>query len=461
MNTTCLKFVCGLSVIISLISCKQDDNGGDYVPINIIAVADSGEVFQNTTIDIAIFANDSNVPSSGQLSVENPQSGSIAIINNGTASLLDDVVRYTPDATFTGEVSFQYTVCDSVGESCATGTVSITVLPFSPVVFDLSQVPYEKLSDYNFFDGSLADQQPVYGVLPYEPITPLFTDYAHKKRFVWMPYGAKAEYVGDGDLINFPESGVLIKSFYYENVQPGNTTRIIETRLLYKKDGGWSFADYIWNEDQSEALLDTTGDGGFVPIEWIENGETKTVNYRIPASSECFTCHKRFGETAPIGVKPQNLNSIYNFEDGAVNQLSKWIEMGYLESNVPTDIVTVAKWDDPTASLNDRARSYLDINCASCHSDSGHCDYRSLRFDFSLTENTDNLGICIDPDTPVPGYEGDKIITPGDPENSVLFFRFSTNEEQYRMPLLGRTIQHEEGVALIEEWINSLTQTCN
>jgi hypothetical protein len=71
------------------------------------------------------------------------------------------------------------------------------------------------------------------------------------------------------------------------------------------------------------------------------------------------------------------------------------------------------------------------------------------------------MGVCVTSDTPIPGLEGAKIIEPGDPDQSVLFFRLSSVEEQYRMPLLGRTIQHEEGVALIEEWINSITQTCN
>jgi uncharacterized repeat protein (TIGR03806 family) len=431
------------------------------VPLVITTNADTGEVFQNTTIDIAIFANDSNVPFDGSLTLGNPQTGAVQIIDNGTSSLLDDTVRYTPNISFTGDDTFQYTICDAVGGSCASGLVTITVLPFSPVIFDITQVPYPKLTDYNFFANDMADQEPVYGVLPYEPITALFSDYAHKKRFVWMPNGVKAEYVGDSDLLNMPIGTVLIKTFYYDNVQPGNVTKIIETRLLIKKADGWALADYVWNENQDEALLDTTGDGGFVPVQFIVNGVTKDVNYRIPASSECFTCHKADFEIAPIGLKPQSLNSDYGFVDGTQNQLTKWIDQGYLESNVPQDIVTVVKWDDTSQPLNLRVRSYLDINCNSCHSDTGHCNYRAPRFSFERTEDPANLGICVTSDTPIPGLEGAKIVEPGDPDQSVLFFRMSSVEEQYRMPLLGRTLQHEEGVALIEEWINSLTQTCN
>ena len=460
MNKAFTKFFFILSLLFAVLSCKTDDNG-NFVALLITTVADTGQVFQNETIDIAIFANDTNVPSDGMLTLNSPQTGTVQVIDNGTSSVLDDVIRYMPDISFTGDDTFQYTVCDSAGDNCSSAVVTITVLPFSPVIFDITQIPYPKLTDYNFFSGTLADQEPVYGVLPYEPISPLFTDYAHKKRFVWMPNGVKAEYVGDADMLNFPVGSVLIKDFFYDNVLPDNVTQIIETRILIKKAEGWILANYIWNEAQNEAFLDTVGDGGFVPIEWTENGITRSINYHIPASSECITCHKTYFDNTPIGMKPQSLNSDYNYTEGISNQLTKWIEMGYLESNVPTDINTVVRWDDPTESLNLRVRSYLDINCASCHVDGGHCDYRSPRFGFDLNHDPANLGVCIDPDTTIPGLEGAKIVDPGDPANSVLFFRLSTNEEQYRMPLLGRTIQHEEGVALIEEWINSLTQNCN
>ena len=38
----------------------------------------------------------------------------------------------------------------------------INVLSASVVVFDIDQVPYAKLSDYNFFEGDLANLSPVF-----------------------------------------------------------------------------------------------------------------------------------------------------------------------------------------------------------------------------------------------------------------------------------------------------------
>ena len=117
----------------------------------------------------------------------------------------------------------------------------------SPVIFDIAEVPYQTLSDYNFFDGDLKDLSPVYGVLPYDLNSSLFSDYAKKKRFVWMPDDVSAAYVNDYSPLNFPIGTVLIKNFYYNNFQPANDTKIIETRLMINKADGWIFANYIWN----------------------------------------------------------------------------------------------------------------------------------------------------------------------------------------------------------------------
>jgi len=112
----------------------------------------------------------------------------------------------------------------------------------SPVVVDLTQVPYQKLSDYKFFEGDIKLQNPSLNVIPFAPASTLFTDYAHKKRFVWMPEGTSATYDGDNKVLNLPVGAALIKTFYYDNVQPLNTTRIIETRVMIRKATGWIFA---------------------------------------------------------------------------------------------------------------------------------------------------------------------------------------------------------------------------
>ena len=336
----------------------------------------------------------------------------------------------------------------------------------SPVKFDLTQVPFPKLSDYHFFVGELKNQTPAYAVLPYQPASSLFSDYAHKKRFVWLPKNTKASYNGDENVLEFPVGALLIKTFYYDNVQPANTTKIIETRLLIRKADGWKLYDYIWNEQQTEAYLDTDGNGVFVPVTWIENGSTKSTTYKIPSQTECVTCHKiNINQTAngeketPIGPKPQNLNTLYNYGTTTKNQLEKWKQMGYINNTLPalSSIYSTVDWRDTSKSLALRARSYIDMNCAHCHRVGGHCDYVPQRFNFSNTD-TYTLGICLPPLFQVP--DNPYVIHAGDADHSELIYRLNTNEGSEMMPIIGRTLIHDEGVQLVKDWINSMNTTC-
>ncbi len=343
------------------------------------------------------------------------------------------------------------------------------------VQVDLTLVPYPVLSDYHFFDGPMKDQIPAQNVLPYKPSSSLFSDYAHKKRFVWMPPGLKANYVSDITVLELPIGAALIKTFYYDNVQnvtPVGATRIIETRVMIRKATGWIFADYIWNTEQTEAFLDLAGSN--TPVTWIdENNVQRTVNYRIPAEEQCIVCHKKreiingVDQTVyiPIGIKPQNLNTGFTFSSTARNQLSKWIEQGYLENNFtfPSVANSTIDYEDTSKSIDLRARSYVDINCAHCHQNDRHCDYRPMRFGFSETQNNlTNMGVCVNTQDmqDFPSSLG-KIVTPGNINRSMLFHRINTTDEAIRMPLHGRTLIHEEGIALMQAWINSLQGPCN
>ena len=333
----------------------------------------------------------------------------------------------------------------------------------SPVVVDLSTVPYPKLSDYKFFDGDIKNQNPSLNVLPYEPASSLFADYAHKKRFVWMPTGTKATYNGDDNVLEFPVGAVLIKTFFYTNVLPSNTSKLIETRLLIRKASGWKAYDYIWNDTQTEANLETTNDGTFIPITFVENNVTRSFTYKTPSQTECLTCHKinpnETGEiTIPIGPKPQNLNTLFNYTTGSQNQLAKWKSVGYIGSDVPATINSTIDYKDTSKSLEQRARSYIDINCAHCHRDGGHCDYTPQRFNFSNT-NLDTFGVCLTPLFTIPGAPF--VINGGDADRSELMKRINTTEGELKMPIIGRNLIHEEGVELMTQWINSLPSNCH
>lgn len=341
------------------------------------------------------------------------------------------------------------------------GPIDEEPVEVSPVVFDINAVPYQKLSDYNFFKSPMSDMEPVYGVLPFLPASQLFTDYAVKNRFIWMPGGQSASYVADSKSFDFPTGTVLIKNFYYENVLPGNSRKIIETRVMIKKTTEWIFANYIWNDEQTEAVYDL--EGGFVPVEWVHNGETKNVNYRIPNGNECFMCHYVDNAAFPIGPKPQNINFALNFADGLKNQIDKWEEFGYLNSGSPDEIASIINYNDTSQSLDLRARSYLEMNCAHCHINGGYAEFYPVRLGFTPIPDYTAIGVCVEPNIDINGMidqEANHIIYPGNHEKSVLYQRMNTDLEMIKMPMIGRSMIHEEGVTLITNWINSMEGEC-
>lgn len=326
----------------------------------------------------------------------------------------------------------------------------------SPVVMDITAVPYPKLSDYKFFVGEMKNLEPAYKVLPYDLNSELFTDYALKKRFVWMPEGKQATYTSDGEILDFPTGAVLIKNFYYEKVQPNNTTRIIETRLMIRKPEGWIFANYIWNEEQTEAFYGTQG--ATLPISWQQGNSIKDITYRIPSTDQCANCHNINDTHIPLGPKPQNLNKSFNYPEGEQNQFMRWKQEGYL-TTLPENIATMPDWEDESQPLELRARAYLDINCAHCHTQGGGCDHTPMDLAYSQSANPVNLGICVEPVDFVSGNE-EYIIKKQDPFGSLLYFRMQTTIPAEMMPPVGRSITHREGLMLLRDYINSLDGTC-
>lgn len=332
------------------------------------------------------------------------------------------------------------------------------------VYVNLEKIPYKKLSEYSFFKGQLNQLSPNDRVLPYDLNSALFSDYAHKARFVWMPEGNSAQYSPNSTL-NFPEGAVLIKNFYYENDerQPSKGKRIIETRLLVHKKSGWEAYTYVWNNDQTEAQLELAGDDK--NVEWINaEGKNMKVQYSIPNKNQCKGCHNINNTLMPIGPKVRNLNKIYAYSDGNANQLQKWASIGYLNAYDPNaSHPKIAAWNDSTTgSLEERAKAYLEINCGHCHNPDGPANTSGL-FLTMLNSDPNRWGICKSPVAAGRGAGNKKVdIQPGDAEASILFFRMNSANPGIMMPELGRKLIHNEGIALIRDWINSMEPSkCN
>jgi uncharacterized repeat protein (TIGR03806 family) len=341
-----------------------------------------------------------------------------------------------------------------------------------------------KLSDWHVVearDGKLVLNQ---GVVPYDLNTPLFTDYAHKLRTIWMPQGTAAKYDAD-DTFDFPVGTVISKTFYYPKAAGGKTgdvartydssrdfagegldlskVRLIETRILVHRPDGWAAIPYVWNDVQTEANLARTG--AVLPLTLVAGDKAREdFNYVVPDESQCASCHAQDWVTRkihPIGPKARHLNRDYRYADGEQNQLEHLTKVGYLAgAPAPGQAPRNASWMDEHAALDARARAYLDINCGHCHNAKGAANTTALTLDASAPEDR-HLGICKPPVAAGRGT-GDHLfdIVPGKPDESIIAYRMASADPGEMMPELGRSTVHREGVALIRAWIAAQQGGC-
>ena len=303
----------------------------------------------------------------------------------------------------------------------------------------LSPKPAPDLADYGLFRDAGA-RQPSAGVVAYDLVNPLFTDYADKYRFAYIPEGGAARFA-ETDVFDFPVGSVLVKTFAYED-------RYIETRLLIHQAEGWQAIPYVWNEAGTQARYAPIG--ARLDLDVIGyDGVRRAFTYAVPNKNQCKTCHQSGDTLTPIGPKARNLNK--PMADGA-NQLEAWLARGMIDT-LGTHPERVPDAFDETMHINDRARAYLDINCAHCHKPDGSASNSGLWLDWN-EEDRVKLGVN---KHPVAAGRGagrlELVIAPGESEQSILTFRMASSEAGIAMPELGRALIDEAGVELIEDWI--------
>lgn len=316
--------------------------------------------------------------------------------------------------------------------------------------------PKMKLSEYGFFTGNLADLKPAGHVLPYEVNAPLFSDYAEKARFIALPEGGMLTYHERG-AFGFPVGSVIIKNFYYplDANRPEKGRRILETRLLLREEKGWKALEYLWNTEQTDAILEVAG--ATFPVSWTdEKGKIQKIDYTAPNVNQCKGCHSYDGQFVPLGITARQLNRGPAHE----NQLLQWQKAGRLELPAGFDPAAAPRLSDyrhpDNSTLNDRARAYLDANCGHCHHAHGPAATSGMFLDI-FEQEPERLGINKTPVAAGRGSGNRKFgIVPGKPNESILVYRMEHDDPGIRMPELGRQLKHEEGVELIKKWIREM-----
>jgi glucose/arabinose dehydrogenase len=268
---------------------------------------------------------------------------------------------------------------------------------------------------------------PASGLVPYEPAAPFWSDNATKERWLALPNGTAIgrDSAGDFDL---PNGAVLMKHFRLNN-------QLIETRLLMRHpDGDWAGYTYEWNAQRTDATL-------------------------VQGGKDCLTCHTpSAGFSLSLEAAQLNHGFTYASTGRTANQLRTLDAVTMFTTPLGDPALQPAMPDpfDTAAPLGQRARAYLHTNCAQCHRTGGPTpSSMDLRYS-TLLAGTNACNAV--PQTSPFGMVGERIIAPGAPDLSLVATRMNRRDSQ-GMPPLASSIPDAQGVALIRQWIASLT-TC-
>lgn len=313
--------------------------------------------------------------------------------------------------------------------------------------------------------SDLINLTPTEGLIPYDLVESFWSDGALKSRWMAIPndgtHNTTAEKItySDIDDWDFPIGTVLVKHFELP-INEGNPTltKRLETRFSIKlNDGNFYFVTYKWNDQETDADLLTAGLEESIDITRAD-GSPASQTWNYPSTIDCVSCHNpTTGGT--LGTRARYLNKDYTYaKTGRTgNQLVTLSHLGIIDQSITDadtgNILTSKSTNDPTASLEDKARSYLDLNCAYCHRPG-----TGNRGDFDLRLNLDLVQTGVLTASPYLslGIPNEKIIDPGNTATSILYHRLNSTDPTIQMPPIAKNKIDESAVQLIHDWIIQL-----
>jgi uncharacterized repeat protein (TIGR03806 family) len=351
------------------------------------------------------------------------------------------------------------------------------LVPAKPPTKDAPPFP-RKLSETGLF-ASTKNHTPRDGVLAYDVNSPLWSDHAHKERFIAIPGSAKVEFEavlypqgapGAVPGWRFPDGTVLVKTFSLDmKVGDPSSRKRLETRLLhYKKMDGkddsygaqvWRGYTYLWNDEQTDAtLIESKGlDRTYKIADPDAKNGVREQTWHFPSRTECTLCHTMSAKYV-LGVNTAQMNREFDYgtDHGKKNQLDHLNEIGFFTKplpNAPKTLAKLANYHDESQSVDDRARSYLQSNCSHCHRKWGGGNAEFQLLDTLPLAETGTIN-----ERPGQGkfnINDPRILVPGDPDRSLLYFRMK-KLGLGRMPHIASSIRDEKAVDLIRKWISEL-----
>ena len=325
---------------------------------------------------------------------------------------------------------------DSTGELYVVDIQNGNISKIIPPVEDSRPLIPQKLSltgCVSKSDITLPDES----LIEYEINEPLWSDNADKERFMAIPSGEKITIMDDGDL-EFPKGTILVKNFLLDG-------KYIETRLMLSHEkNNWSGYSYQWNSEQTEALLVD----GYADVQYGDQV------WHYPSQAECFQCHTAAAGYT-LGPELKQLNKDIVRDGGTMgNQLTILDQEGVFNRPIVSAdyFGALPNSKDETASLEDRGRAYFHSNCSHCHRPGGTTQ---SSMDWRFTTQWQAVNVCgAEPRQGTFDIVDGKLVVPGDPDASVLWYRVSLLGDNH-MPPVGSNVIDPHGAPLIKSWIEN------
>jgi glucose/arabinose dehydrogenase len=295
--------------------------------------------------------------------------------------------------------------------------------------------------------ADLADLSPNPGILPYEPNLSFWSDHAIKKRWFVIPNLTDKITFAEEGAWTYPTGMTWIKHFDIELVRGDpSTKKRLETRVLVKNGADTFGVSYRWNEQETEAYLVADG-GETFDIQVEEGGVPTHQEWIIPSRAACMVCHQGDGHALSFNTRQLSGYRASGLSGLAGDQIALLRDAGYLQG-APADVSSLPRHVRPNetyASLETRVRSYLEVNCAYCHS--AESSGAPASFDLRASLQLNAMGIILGEQ-----YNGGVVI-PGDSANSRLHQQIFGPGQ--RMPPLGSNVLDQAAIDLVAEWIDS------
>jgi len=286
----------------------------------------------------------------------------------------------------------------------------------------------------------------------FSPQYPLWSDGALKKRWLFLPSGTTID-VSDPDNWEFPVGTRFWKEFSFNG-------RKVETRLLWHASAdAWVFGTYVWNEEQTDAVLAPVE--GIPSVAELAGGKRHT----IPGEIDCQSCH---GSTkrGPLGFNALQLstdrdpNAIHGEPMAEGMTTLATLQAEHLLSPSRPEYVTSPPRIHTDNPWTRTALGYFAGNCGFCHNGTREIGpaFHSLKHN-ALSDGDAVAQALLGYATAwqKPGVaDGTRLIDPTAPADSAILLRMRSRSPSSQMPPLGTALRDQEAVDAIAKWIETL-----